>query len=208
MRWTFGSAPPWTWCLRRKTAGVWMDCAISVFSPTGSHWALCHAALEIKGDSEVQGNAPQTSAKWTEFRQNVASYLQHRGGRQTLPGAVGFWVSSELPVCCVGRLCFVHSCGVFVLIKLFLWINSTFLAFALLSKVTDLPTNHTWFSLFKSSGFIQYGVAMRGFTAIHMPIRAVRNSTSSAYVMICFRQYVAQMNANFAGCKLSLTDEN
>ncbi|ROL55315.1 hypothetical protein DPX16_8946 [Anabarilius grahami] len=52
-----------------------------------------HAAVEIRGDSKVQGNAPQTSAKWTEFRQNAASYLQLRSGKQTFHGAVGFWAS-------------------------------------------------------------------------------------------------------------------
>ena len=62
-------------------------------------------AVEIRGDSEVQGNAPQT-----EFRQNAASYLQLQGGKQILPGAAGFWASRELPVCCVSRLCFLHSC--------------------------------------------------------------------------------------------------
>ena len=46
--------------------------------------------MEITGDSELQGNAPQTSAKRTEFGQNAASYLQLRGGKQTLHGAVGF----------------------------------------------------------------------------------------------------------------------
>ena len=41
-----------------------------------AHRALCHAAAEIRGDSEVQGNTPQTSAKWTELRENAATYLQ------------------------------------------------------------------------------------------------------------------------------------
>ena len=92
----------------------------SVLSQPGAHRALCHAAVKIRGDTKVQGSAPQTSAKWTELRQNAASYLQIRGSKQTLHGAVGFWASRELPVCNVGRLCFAHSCGVFVLIKLFL----------------------------------------------------------------------------------------
>ena len=39
--------------------------------------------------------------------------------RQTLHGAVGFWASRELLVCCVDRLCFVPSC-VFALKKLLL----------------------------------------------------------------------------------------
>ncbi|ROL41589.1 hypothetical protein DPX16_6987 [Anabarilius grahami] len=54
-----------------------------------------HAAVEMRGDSKVQGNAPQTSAKWTEFRQNAASYLQLRSGKQTFHGAVGFWASPQ-----------------------------------------------------------------------------------------------------------------
>ncbi|ROL55215.1 hypothetical protein DPX16_0087 [Anabarilius grahami] len=52
-----------------------------------------HAAVEMRGDSKVQGNAPQTSAKWTEFRQNAASYLRLRSGKQTFHGAVGLWAS-------------------------------------------------------------------------------------------------------------------
>ncbi|ROL42497.1 Protein LIAT1 [Anabarilius grahami] len=59
-----------------------------------------HAAVEIRGDSKVQGNAPQTSAKWTEFRQNAASYLQLRSGKQTFHGAVGFW-ASQVTIDCV-----------------------------------------------------------------------------------------------------------
>ncbi|ROJ25286.1 hypothetical protein DPX16_20099 [Anabarilius grahami] len=55
-----------------------------------------HAAVEIRGDSKAQGNAPQTSAKWTEFRQNAASYLQRRSGKQTFHGAVGFWASHQV----------------------------------------------------------------------------------------------------------------
>ena len=31
-------------------------------------------AVEIRGQTEVQGNAPRMSAKWTKFRQNAASY--------------------------------------------------------------------------------------------------------------------------------------
>ena len=42
----------------------------------GAHQALCHAAVENGGDTEVQGRAPETSAKSTKFRQNAASYLQ------------------------------------------------------------------------------------------------------------------------------------
>ena len=80
-----------------------MDCVTSVLSQPGAHRALNHAAVEIRGDSEVQGNAPQISAKWTEFQQNATIYLQLQGGRQTLHGAVGFWASRELPICCVGR---------------------------------------------------------------------------------------------------------
>ena len=80
----------------------------------GAHQALCRAAVEIIGDSEVQSDAPQTSAKWTEFRQRACSYLQLRGGRQTLHGAAGFWASSELPIV-VWALLYM-----FVLIKLFL----------------------------------------------------------------------------------------
>ena len=119
---------------RGRWRGVWMDCKTSVLSQPGAHRALCHAAVEIRGQTEVQGNAPQTSAKWTEFRQNAASYLQLRGGRQTLHGAARFWASHELPICFAGRLYFVHSC-VFVLTKLFLWINNTFLAnFPFLNK--------------------------------------------------------------------------
>ncbi|ROL44859.1 hypothetical protein DPX16_22370 [Anabarilius grahami] len=57
-----------------------------------------HAAVEIRGDSKVQGNAPQTSAKWTEFRQNAANYLQRRSGKQTFHGAVGFWASRRSPI--------------------------------------------------------------------------------------------------------------
>ena len=45
--------------------GVWMDCATSVLSQPGAHQALCHTAVEIR--SEVQGNAPQTFAKWTKL---------------------------------------------------------------------------------------------------------------------------------------------
>ena len=47
-----------------------------------------------------------------------------------------------------------------------------------------------------------------GFAAIHMQIRAVRTSGSSTYVMVHFRQYVAQTNTMFADCKLSLTAKN
>ena len=78
-------------------------------SQPGAHWALCHAPAEMRGSSEVQGSTPQTSAKWTKFRQNAASYLQLQGRKHTLHGAVGFWASHELPVCCVGRLCFVQA---------------------------------------------------------------------------------------------------
>ena len=38
-----------------------MDCATCVLSQPGAHRALSHAAVEIKGDTEVQGNAPQTN---------------------------------------------------------------------------------------------------------------------------------------------------
>ena len=124
------------WGRRSRWRGVWMDCETSVLSQPGAHQALCHAAVEIRGDSKVQGNAPQTSAKWTEFRQNATSYPRLRGGKQTRHGAVGFWASRELPICCVGRLCFENNCVfAFVLIKLLLWINSTFLSiFPLLNK--------------------------------------------------------------------------
>ena len=37
---------------------------------------LCATLQSRLVDSKVQSNAPQTSAKWTEFRQNAASYLQ------------------------------------------------------------------------------------------------------------------------------------
>ena len=76
-----------------------MDCGTSILSQPGAHRALCHVAVEIRGNNKVQGSAPQTSAKWTEFRQNAASYLQLRGGKQTLRGAVEFWASRELLVC-------------------------------------------------------------------------------------------------------------
>ena len=65
-----------------------------------------------------------------------------------------------------------------------------------------------WCFLFKSSGLIQYWVARRGFAAIHMLIGAVCTSASSTCVMVRFRQYVAQTNKTFTGCKLLLTAEN
>ena len=63
----------------------------------GAHRALCRAAVDII-EAIPKYKAPQTSAKWTKFRQKAGSYLQFRGGRQTLPGAAGFWASRELPV--------------------------------------------------------------------------------------------------------------
>ena len=71
------------WGRRHCWRGVWMDCVTYVLSQPGAHRALCHAAVEITGDSEVQGNAPQMSAKWTEFWQNAAIHLQLRGGKHT-----------------------------------------------------------------------------------------------------------------------------
>ena len=97
---------------QHKMAGVWMDCVTSVLSQPGAHQALCNGAVT-----------------WEAILKYRVAHHRHLQ-KQTLHGAVGFWASRELPVCCVGRLCFVHSCGVivFVLIKLFLWINNIFLA--------------------------------------------------------------------------------
>ena len=69
-RWTFGKCTTTDLMSDEEDGGV-------------SRWI---AAVEIRGNTEVHCNAPQTSAKWTELRQNATSYLQLRGGKQTLHG--------------------------------------------------------------------------------------------------------------------------
>ena len=71
--------------------GVWINCATSVLSHPEAHRALRHTAITCEA-------IPKYSA------------AHHRHlPEQTHRGAVGFWASCELPICCVGRLCFVHA---------------------------------------------------------------------------------------------------
>ena len=54
----------------------------------------------------------------------------------------------------------------------------------------------------------RHSLASFGFAAIHMLLRAISIYASSTIVMVRFRQYVAQTNATFTGCKLLLSAEN
>ena len=84
--------------------GVWMDCATSVLSQPGDT-ELCATLQRVTWEANPKYRAAH----------------HRRLEKQTLCGAVGFWASSELPIYCVGRLCFVRSCVfAFVLINLFL----------------------------------------------------------------------------------------
>ena len=55
-----------------------------------------------------------------------------------------------------------------------------------------------------NSSQARHSLSRRGFAAIHMLIRSISTSASSTYIMVHFCQYVAQTNATFTGCKLSL----
>ena len=62
---------------------------------------------------------------------------------------------------------------------------------------------HSWNTLMNTTETLWHG-----FAAIHVQIRGVHTSGSSTYVIVRFRQYAAQTNATFTGCKLSLIAEN
>ena len=144
-----------------------MNCATSVLSQPAANRALCHTAVDIRGDSEVQGSVPQTSAKRTKFIQNATTAATSRCcwilGFSWASHLLCRQISFALCVCVCAdkalslnkqhvpsKCCFpqqIHSCPWWYPKYLFIYYWGLYLWLRV--------TNHEWLFLFMSNGFIQ-----------------------------------------------------